>query len=325
MPDATSPRRYGMTIPLDGPLHAQRDRIVELADLGYTDVWSAESDGADAFTPRVLASQWAPSLRLGTAIVPAFTRGPACLAQSVGSLAQAAPGRLAFGIGTSSDVIVERWNGIPFEQPYQRVRDMVRFLRLALSGEKVRQEYETFTVNGFKLGPVPEQPVPILVAALREGMLALAGREGDGAIINWLSADDVRTVAPIVRRHGDDKEVVARIFVAPGVDAETARGMGKFAIAAYLNVPVYAAFHEWLGRGDRLAGMWARWRDGDRKAALEQIPDSLVDELIVHGPPEACREHVQRYVDNGVSTPALAVLPFPGVDPAQAVRDLAPR
>ena len=246
MPDVTSTRRYGMTIPLGGPLHAQREQIAELADLGYTDVWSAESDGADAFTPLVLASQWAPSLRLGTAIVPAFTRGPACLAQSVGSLAQAAPGRFAFGIGTSSDVIVERWNGIPFEDPYQRVRDMVRFLRLALTGEKVKQEFETFTVSGFKLGPVPEAPVPILVAALREGMLKLAGREGDGAIINWLSADDVATVAPIVRQYGEDKEIVARIFVAPGIDAETARGVGKFAIAAYLNVPVYAKFHEWL-------------------------------------------------------------------------------
>ena len=70
-------QRYGMTIPFDGvPLHAQRDWIVELADLGYTDVWSSEANGADAFTPLALASVWAPSLRLGTAIVPAFTRGP---------------------------------------------------------------------------------------------------------------------------------------------------------------------------------------------------------------------------------------------------------
>ncbi|MEJ5254518.1 MAG: LLM class F420-dependent oxidoreductase [Acidimicrobiales bacterium] len=320
-----------MTIPFDKvPLHEQRDWIVELADLGYTDVWSAEADGADAFTPLALASVWAPSLRLGTAIVPAFTRGPACLAQSVGSLAQAAPGRFVLGIGTSSDVIVQRWNGIPFEEPYKRVRDLVRFLRVALTGEKVKQDYETFSVNGFRLGVVPEQPVPILLAALREGMLKLAGREADGAIINWLSADDVARVAPIVRQYGPnadgtEKEIVARIFVAPGVDAETARGFGRFAIAAYLNVPVYAKFHEWLGRGDQLAGMWAKWAEGDRKAALEQIPDAVVDELIVHGPPEACREHVERYVANGVTTPVLAILPFPGVDQRQAMRDLAPR
>jgi len=320
-------QRYGMTIPFDGvPLHEQRDWIVELADLGYTDVWSAEANGADAFTPLALASVWAPSLRLGTAIVPAFTRGPGLFAQSVASLAQAAPGRFVLGVGTSSNVIVEGWNGIPFDQPYQRTRDIVRFLRKALAGEKVTEEFETFKVRGFKLGLRPSEPVPILVAALREGMLRLAGREGDGAIINWLSADDVSTVAPIVQEAGGGgpREVVARIFVAPSEDAETVRNMGRFAIAAYLNVPVYAAFHEWLGRGDRLADMWRLWKDGDRKAALAAIPDSVVDELIVWGSPEACREHIQRYVDNGVTTPALALLPF-GIDARQAIRDLAPR
>jgi probable F420-dependent oxidoreductase len=229
-------------------------------------------------------------------------------------------------VGTSSNVIVEGWNGIPFEQPYQRTRDMVRFLRSALAGEKVTEQYETFSVRSFRLGVVPPEPVPILVAALREGMLRLAGREGDGAIINWLSADDVKKVAPIVSdaAGGAEREIVARIFVAPTDDAERVRGMGRFAIAAYLNVPVYAAFHDWLGRGEVLADMWQTWKDGDRQAALAAIPDALVDELIVHGPPEACREHIQRYVDAGVTTPALALLPF-GYDQRQALRDLAPR
>jgi len=315
------PLRWGMTIPLDGPLHAQRERIVELESLGYTDVWSAEADGHDAFTPLTLTSVWAPSLRLGTAIVPAYTRGRACLAQSVGSIAQAAPGRFALGIGSSSNVIVERWNGIPFEEPYARVRDTLRYLRGALGGEKVD--------GGFRLRALPSEPVPILVAALREGMLRLAGREGDGAIINWLSADDVSTVVPIVRKAAEgagrpEPEICARIFVVPSTDRETVLAMGKFAIAAYLTVPVYAAFHEWLGRGDQLAGLWAKWKEGDRKGALAEIPDDLVDQLIVHGSPDECHEHLQRYVANGVTTLALAPLPF-GIDVGQAIRDLAPR
>jgi probable F420-dependent oxidoreductase len=320
-------QRYGITIPFDGvPLGDQREWVAELPDLGYTDVWSSEANGADAFTPLALASTWAPTLRLGTAIVPAFTRGPGCLAQSVGSLAQAAPGRVALGIGTSSNVIVESWNSIPFERPYQRTRDMVRFLRQALAGEKVTLELETLKVRGFKLGVVPPEPVPILIAALREGMLRLAGREGDGAVINWLSADDVTRVASIVddAAGGAEREIVARIFVAPVDDADTVRSMGRFAIAAYLNVPVYAAFHEWLGRSDVLGDMWRLWKERDRKGALEAIPDHVVDELVVWGSPEACREHIQRYVDAGVTTPALALLPF-GYDQRQAIRDLAPR
>ena len=314
-----------MTIPFGAPLADHKELYEELVDLGYTDAWSSEADGTDAFTPLALAAAWAPSLRLGCAIVPAYTRGPALLAQSVAAMAEAAPGRFAFGIGTSSDVIVERWNWIPFDEPYKRTRDTVRFLKTALTGEKVKEEYTGFKVGGFKLARVPKEQPQILVAALREGMLKLAGREGDGAIINWLSADDVKTVAPIVQAAGDgsEKEIVARIFVCPSTNTDQVRGMAKFAIAAYLNVPVYAAFHDWMGRGDQLKGMWDAWKGGDRKAALEAIPDSLVDELIVHGSPEACKEHIGRYFENGVTTAALAVMPF-GIDQRQAVRDLAP-
>lgn len=322
-------QRYGMTIPFDSvPLVDQRDWVVELADLGYTDVWSSEANGADAFTPLALASAWAPSLRLGTAIVPVYTRGPATLAQQVGTLAAAAPGRFALGIGTSSDVIVERWNGLAFEEPYARTRDTIRFLRHALTGEKTDTDATGFSSHGFRLGvPVPGGGVPILVAALRQGMLRLAGREGDGAIVNWLSADDVSTVAPIVQAASPDgtaKEVVARIFVAPTTDRDLVHRFGRVAIAAYLNVPVYAAFHEWVGRGEILAPMWDAWKAGDRAAALEAIPDEVVDDLIVWGSPEECREHIGRYVENGVTTPALAILPF-GLDQRQAIRDLAPR
>ncbi|NCY16395.1 MAG: LLM class flavin-dependent oxidoreductase, partial [Actinobacteria bacterium] len=123
----SAPRGYGITIPFDRvPLHAQRDWVAELVDLGYTDVWSAETDGTDAFTPLALASVWAPTLRLGTAIVPVFTRGPAVIAQSAAAMSLAAPGRFVLGIGTSSNVIVSGWNGIAFDEPYKRMRDTLR-------------------------------------------------------------------------------------------------------------------------------------------------------------------------------------------------------
>ena len=321
------PRRNGMTVPLPGPLHSHREKLGELADLGYSDIWSAESDGADAFTPLTLAAAWEPRLRLGTAIVPAYTRSPACMAQSVASLADAAPGRFAIGIGSSSNVIVERWNGVPFVEPYKKVRDVVRFLNDALAGEKIAKKYDTFEINGFKLGVRPEHKPQILVAALREGMLKLAGREADGAIINWLSPRDVAKVAGVVRdaAGGADREIVARIFVCPSENAEVVRGAARFAIAAYLNVPVYAAFHEWLGRGPQLQGMWDAWKAGDRKAALAAIPDEVVDDLVVHGSAAHCRAVIDDYFANGVTTSSLAIL---GLDPElkfwEAVRDLSP-
>ena len=120
------------------------------------------------------------------------------------------------------------------------------------------------------------------------------------------------------------KEIVCRVFVCPSEDADTVRQAAKFAITAYLNVPVYAAFHDWLGRGPVLKPMWDAWKAGDRKAALAAIPDSLVDELIVHGSPAACREHIQRYFDNGVTTTSLAIMPLAPFDHWEAVKALSP-
>lgn len=316
-----------MTVPLPGHLHTHRDKLSELADMGYSDIWSAEADGADAFTPLAMAAAWEPRLRLGTAIVPAYTRSPACFAQSVATLADAAPGRFAIGVGSSSNVIVQKWNGIPFEEPYKKVRDVVRFLNDALSGEKVTKTYDTFAVDGFRLGIKPEVKPAILVAALREGMLKLAAREADGAIINWLSPEDVRTVAGVVNAaaEGAPKEIVARIFVCPSTNTDTVRAAARFAIAAYMNVPVYADFHRWLGRGEAFSGMWENWKAGDRKAALSAIPDEIVDQLIVHGSPEYCRDRIRAYFDNGVTTSSIAIMPFdPELDYWDAVRSLSP-
>jgi probable F420-dependent oxidoreductase len=270
--------------------------------------------------PLALAAAWTPSLRLGTAILPVYTRGAATLAEATASMCQAAPGRFALGFGCSSPTIVENWNAVPYEKPYQRVRDTIRFLRAALSGEKVTAEYETFSVKGFRLDvPISEMP-PILVGALRGGMLRLAGREGDGAITNWLSPADV---PKIVEQVGPDKEIVTRVIVLPTTDFDTVRAIGRRVVAAYLTVPAYAAFQEWLGRGDALRDMNDAWNAGDRARALELVPDTLLDELIVHGSPAECARGVEEYAAAGVTTTA-PMINAQGDQLREVLRALAP-
>jgi probable F420-dependent oxidoreductase len=315
-----SQKRWGMTLPLTGmPLADQREIVTSMPDFGYTDAWSAELNGIDAFTPLALTAQWAPQLRLGTAIVGIYTRAPSTLAVQAGTLAALAPGRFVMGIGTSSKVAVEQWNGIPFEKPYQRSRDMLRFLKEALAGGKVSHEYETFSVDGFRLDPAPQPPPALALAALRPGMVRLAAAEAGIAITNWLSPADVPRVREVA---GPDCELVARIFVCPTEDTDTARYIGRRVIAAYLTVPVYAAFHEWLGRGEIIAPMLAAWNSGDRRGALEAIPDKLVDELVLHGSLEHCRERVAEYHATGLDTPVISIMPTPGLDLAEGVRKL---
>ncbi len=320
----TDSPRYGVTVPFEVPLPEHRQLYHQLEELGYTDIWSAEVSGTDGFTPLTLAAAWTEHLNLGVAVVPAFTRGPALLAQSAAALAEAAPGRFALGVGTSSDVVVERWNGIPFESPYQKVRDTLRFLRAALGGEKVDFIGSTFEVHGFRLERPPAEAPPLYVAALRSGMLALAGREADGVVLNWLSADDVATVLPHLGSRRGEMAVVARLFCCPTEDQALARAVGRRMVAAYLNVAAYAEFHRWLGRAPKLEAMWQAWAAGDRKAALEAIPDEVVDELLIHGSFAQCREHIGRYVAQGVTIPTIAIVPV-GVELGDALSGLAPR
>ncbi|MBG0826893.1 LLM class F420-dependent oxidoreductase [Planomonospora sp. ID67723] len=314
--------RWGMTVPFyDRSLAGSKELVAELPDLGYTDVWSAEVNGVDGFTPLALAAEWAPGLRLGSAIVPVSTRGPGLLAMSAATLADLAPDRFVLGIGASSPAIVERWNAGEFTKPFARTRDTLRFLKKALAGEKVTEKYETFEIKGFKLERAPKVQPKIVLAALRPRMLKLAAEEADGAITNWLSPQDVRKVRAEI---GPETELIARLFVCVSEDADKVRELGRWMLASYLTVPVYAAFHDWLGRGEILRPMHEAWAAGDRQAALKAIPDEVVDALIVHGDAATCRARIREYVDNGLNTPVLAPIPGGEVPIAQAVRDLAP-
>jgi probable F420-dependent oxidoreductase len=320
--------RWGMTVPLAGvPLAEHAAVFAALTDAGFTDLWSSEVAGTDAFTPLTLAAAWQPQARLGTAITPVFTRGPALLAMTAAALAEAAPGRFQLGIGASSPVVVGDWNAADFTKPYAKSRDMLAFLRAALAGELVDREFETFRVRRFRLERPPATPPAILLAALRPGMLRLAAAAADGVILNWLAATDVPRALAEAKSDRPDFDVVARIFVCPTEDATYARKVGRRMIAAYLTVPAYAEFHRWLGREPALGAMWTAWAAGDRRGALAAIPDEVVDELIVHGSPEQCREHVARYAEAGVDVPVMALVPTPELEEggATALADLIPR
>ncbi len=237
------------------------------------------------------------------------------------ALAGLAPGRFVLGIGTSSPAVVEQWNAAELARPYQRAGDMLRFLRRALTGEKVTEQYQTFRVDGFRLEPAPATPPALALAALRPQMIRLAAAEADAAITNWLAARDVPTVRAVA---GPGCELVARIFVCPTPDAAVARAIGRRMIAAYMTVPAYAAFHAWLGRGEAMRAMQEAWAAGDRKGALAAIGDQVVDDLIVHGAPQACRERVAEYQAKGLDTPVIAVVPPPGANVPDLVRQLSP-
>lgn len=298
------PVRWGITLPFTGvPLREHRSLVERAEAAGYDDFWSGETSGPDGFTPVVLAAAWTERARLGTGVVNAFTRGPAVLAQHAAATQDASGGRFCLGIGSSSHVIVERWNGIPFEKPLAKVRETVETLRTVLAGER--------GPGGFKLESPPAEPPPIYIAALRGRMLRLAGSTGDGVFVNFLPLSALPTVIGEIRsgereagRAEGQSDVLCRFFCIPQ-SASEAMPLARWMFAAYATVPVYEAFFRWLGWGEAIDPMVDAWNAGDRQQARELAPEELIREIFLFGEPDEQKARLADFVAGGITTPVL--------------------
>jgi probable F420-dependent oxidoreductase len=298
--------RWGLTVPFAGVALAEHGDLFRLAqDAGYDDLWSAETNAYDGFTPLAAAAVHTDRMRLCTGIVNPFTRGPALLAQHAAALADLSRGRFVLGLGSSSNVIVERWNEVPFEKPLSKVRESVATMRTVLAGGR--------GPGGFKLEMAPAYEVPIVVAALRGRMLALAGEVAEGTFTNLLPLSGV---SQVVEAFGaPDKELACRFFCVPQPEDEGLQ-FAKFMFAAYATVPVYSAFYRWLGWGERIEPMVEAWNARERERALELVPDELVREIYLFGSPAQMRERLDAFAERGVSTHVLTPLCSPDKLPA---------
>jgi probable F420-dependent oxidoreductase len=321
--EQTAETRWGLTLPFPGVTLADSEDLIRQAEAaGFTDLWTGDTSGPDGFTPLALAAAWTERVRLGTGIVNVYTRGPAVLAQHAAALADASRGRFVLGLGASSNVIVERWNGVPFERPLSRVREAVERLRPVLAGER--------GLGGFKLEQPPAAPIPIYLAALREKMLSLAGEVADGAFVNFLPRSGLSTVLEHVHageatagKRPGTTDIVCRFFCIPA-PREEGIGLARFMFAAYGTVPVYAEFFRWLGWAEQLDPMVAAWKEGDRARALELAPDELISEIFIFGSPEEQRERLESFAAGGIRTLVLTPITAPE-DLPRMIADLAPR
>jgi probable F420-dependent oxidoreductase len=290
------------------PLADHEPLVRRAEERGYRELWTGETNGADGFTPLALAAAWTSEMRLGTGVVNPFTRGIPVLAQHAAALADASSGRFSLGLGSSSNVIVERWNQVPFTKPLTRVREAVEALRPILEGGR--------GPGGFKLESAPAHPVPIVVAALRDKMLRLAGEIADGTFVNFLPLSALPHVTEQIRegeRRGGregESEVVCRFFCIPQ-PPEEGMSIARFLLSAYATVPVYEAFFRHHGWGDALDPMVTAWNEGDRKRALELAPEELIREIVIFGTPDEMRARLGEFVAGGITTPVLTFLSAP--------------
>jgi probable F420-dependent oxidoreductase len=332
--------RYGVTLPHEA--FQSRD-LLELTrrveDLGYTDAWSFESFGTDAFSPLAAMAAVTQNLRLGTAIVPVFTRPAGLIAMSAATVQNISAGRFVLGLGISTPTIVQNWMNVPYQRPVTKLRETVEVVRASLTRQKVNFEGKTMKISGFRLDVPPAYPAPpIYIGAQGPKMLRVAGEIGDGVIVNFVTTENLPSMLKHVHEGAraagkptSGLDVVCRIMVAVDEDDTVVRNEMRRSLAAYVTVPQYNKFFSEFGFEDEAKRAIEAWQAGDRKAAVQAIGDKMLESIYVFGSAAHCRERLQAYAAAGVTTPAIAFVSLaPSLEERraktlQAIEAFAPR
>ncbi len=213
---------------------------------GFSTLWLAGVFGLDAVTTAALVGRATGRIEVGTAVVPTYPRHPTALAQQALTASAACAGRFALGVGLSHPVVVERQLGLSYARRAAHMREYLAVLGPLLAGEPARFRGEEFRVD-LALAVPDAPPVPVLVAALGEWMLDLAGRRAAGTVLWMAGPRTIETfVAPRLRAAAreagrPEPRIVAGVHVVLTSDPETATARLARSMTRYTRLPSYAA------------------------------------------------------------------------------------
>jgi len=287
--------------------------------LGYSSFWTAETVGQEAFSTLAAVGSAAPTMGLGTGVLALQLRTPMLTAMGAATLQDLSPDvEILLGVGVSSPVVVGRWHGADYgERPIERVREYLELTRACLSGEPVTHEGEFYRCNRFRLGVrLGDRRPRLVLGALNERMLALAGELADGVLLNYLPAsavpwciDQVRAGEARAGRPPGECTVYAYVHVGV-TDRDSAMPNARQDLFSYAVVPAYARAFERAGFGDEVAALQLAHATGDRAAAIAAISDTMVDAIDICGDAHTVSAAVQSYRDAGVEVPVIMPLPW---------------
>jgi 5,10-methylenetetrahydromethanopterin reductase len=242
------PLRIGSMIETDKPLDDVVALLQRYHEAGLDHAFASQIFGPDALTLLAVAGSQVPGIGLGTGVVPVYPRHPMMLAQQALTVQIATGNRLLLGIGLSHQVVVEGMWGMSFERPAAYMREYLTSLMPLLRGETVRCEGERVTTNAFApLDIANVEAPPVLVAALADTMLKLAGRLADGTI-TWMTGTATigDHIAPTITAAAEAAgrpapRVVVSLPIAVTNDRDAAATRINEAFAIYPNLPSYKA------------------------------------------------------------------------------------
>jgi F420-dependent oxidoreductase-like protein len=319
----------GTFISVGRSLDQALERVRRADTLGYDSVYVTHIAGRDSLTVLMAYAAATEDIRLGTGVLPIYSRTPVATAQQAATIDEFSKGRMVLGIGVSHQVTIESWYGSTIEHPVAEMREYVTALR-AMFEQRDIPPGNRFPAQFRFMGLEPRADLPIYVAALSPNMLRLAGEVADGAML-WLCNPDYirRVVVPEVaagrERAGKDLEGFDIVAAVPSAVTEDPAGTFQTMrgdLVTYWSLPFYRAMIERSGYGADIEAFDTGMQAGDVEQAKAGISDRFLLELTAIGSADDVRAGIARYRDAGATSPCVG--PVPGTDFASTLEAAAP-
>jgi len=293
-------------------------RVQRAEELGYEAAYVTHIAGRESLTVVTAYAMSTSRIRVGTGVVPIYTRTPATMAQTAWTIDDLSAGRLNLGLGVSHRPVVEGWHGQTIDRPVAEMREYVSIVRAILRGEAPPTAAPDAPAvkwrTGFQISGLDPRPdVPIYVAGLSPGMLRLAGELADGVILWLCTPPYIRDVVIPAVREGRERagkplegfDVVAAVPAGAVEDPAAAHASMRRELLPYFGLPFYRAMLERSGFGDEIAAFDAAAGTGDGEGMQQAISERFLDTLAAIGDAEAVRAGVRRYSDAGATSPCV--------------------
>ncbi len=230
----------------EGTIEGLIARAKDVESRGFHSMWVANIFGLDAIGALAVVGHETSRIELGTAVVPTYPRHPVAIAQQALTTQAASGGRFALGIGLSHKIVIEDMLGFSYAKPAYHMREYLEVLTPLMRGEPAKFEGEHYRVNAGLQVP-GASPVPVLIAALGDRMLQLAGQYTDGTIL-WMTGpatieDHIRPKMFAAAKEAGRPEprVVAGFPIALTNDPDAARTAIGENLVMYGQLPSYRA------------------------------------------------------------------------------------
>jgi F420-dependent oxidoreductase-like protein len=341
--------RLGLLLRYRGNDTGPRMDLVEEAErLGYDSVWSSEAYGTDAVTPISWVLARTTRIKGGTGIMQIPARTPACAAMTAMSLQAMSNDRFLLGIGPSGPQVIEGWHGEPYGKPLARTKEYIEILRkifareapLQHRGEHYQIPYDGPGASGLgkplKSIHKPAGGIKIYTAAFAPAGLRTAGEVADGTLPIFMNPEKPDVVANHVLdgmeaggrpRSLDNFDIAPFVRVAMGPDLQKCRDSLKPELALYIggmgarSKNFYNDYVRRLGYEAEAAKIQDAFLAGRKDEALAAVPDKLIDETALVGPPERIKDRLQAW-KQGAAGNKIGTMLLGGAD-AAALRVIA--